>query len=41
VPHWSDVTVLSWARVEQTSVPLSRVLLSSFGGAAPSPYESA
>jgi hypothetical protein len=40
VPHWSDVTVLSWVRVEQTSVPLSRVPLSSSDGVAPDPYES-
>jgi hypothetical protein len=38
--HWSDVTALSWAGVEQTSVPLSRVPPSSFKGAAPDPYES-
>jgi hypothetical protein len=40
VPQWSDVTVLSWVRVEQTSVPLSRVPPSSFKGVVPVPYES-
>jgi hypothetical protein len=40
LPHWSDVTVLSWVRVEQTSVPLSGVPPSSFEGAAPGLDES-
>jgi hypothetical protein len=39
-PHWSDVTASSWAGVEQTSVPFSRVPPSSFEGATPGPYES-
>jgi hypothetical protein len=39
-PHWSDVMLLSWASVEQASVPPSRVSPSSFEGVAPSLYES-
>jgi hypothetical protein len=39
-PHWSEVTALSWAGVEQSSVPLSRVPPSSFEGAALGLYES-
>jgi hypothetical protein len=39
-PHWSDVTALSWASVEQASVPFLRAPPSSFKGAALGPYES-
>jgi hypothetical protein len=38
-PHWSDVTTLSWASVEQASVPFSRAPPSSVKGAALDPYE--
>jgi hypothetical protein len=40
VPHWSDVTMSSWAGARQASVPFSRVPPSSFEGAARRPYES-
>jgi hypothetical protein len=40
VSHWSDVTTSSWAGVRQASVLLSRVLPSSFEGAACGLYES-
>jgi hypothetical protein len=40
VPHWSDVTMSSWAGARQASVPFSRVPPSSFEGAARGPYES-
>jgi hypothetical protein len=40
VPHWSDVTVSSRAGTRQAFVPFSRVLASSFEGAACGPYES-
>jgi hypothetical protein len=39
-PHWSDVTASSRAGARQTFVPFSRVLPSSFEGAACGPYES-
>jgi hypothetical protein len=39
-PHWSDVTVSSRAGARQAFVPFSRVLASSFEGAARGPYES-
>jgi hypothetical protein len=39
-PHCPDATALSWASVEQASVPFSRVPPSSFEGAARRPYES-
>jgi hypothetical protein len=39
-PHWSDVTALSWASMEQASFPLSRASPSSFEGAVRGPYES-
>jgi hypothetical protein len=39
-PYWSDVTASSCAGARQAFVPFSRVLKSSFEGAARGPYES-
>jgi hypothetical protein len=36
-PHWFDITVLSWASMEQASVPFSRALPSFFEGAVHQP----
>jgi hypothetical protein len=40
MPRWSDVMVSSRAGASQVSVPFSRVLPSSFEGAARGSYES-
>jgi hypothetical protein len=39
VPHWFDITMLSWVSVEQASVPFSRAPPSFFEDAARQPYE--
>jgi S-adenosylmethionine:diacylglycerol 3-amino-3-carboxypropyl transferase len=40
MPHWFDITVLSWTGARQASIPFSRVPPSSFEGAARGPYKS-